>query len=293
MKAYLKLTKFGIALFVMLTGLAGYAVAFPLGQQPELWRAFLLVIGLYLVSSGSFAINQAQEWRVDKEMPRTSKRPVASGLIEAWQAYFLGFTFCLIGTFLLTLVEVQTGLLALSTVLLYNGLYTLYWKKQWAFGAVPGAIPGAMPVVIGYSATGQGFATQECFYMFLIMFLWQMPHFWALAIRYSDEYKRAGFPVLPAQLGVDRTLYHIGLYTFAYVGVALAAPIFVNTHVGFVLLVLPFALKVIWEFFKYYKARAQKQWLPFFLWVNFSMLAFLSVPVFDKWFFYLLAVNGY
>ncbi len=275
----------------MLTGLAGYAIAYPLGQPPELWRPFLLIIGLYLVSSGSFAVNQAQEWKIDKEMPRTAQRPVASGLIEAWQAYFLGFTFCLIGIFFLTLVEVQTGLLALSTVILYNGLYTLYWKKRWAFGAVPGAIPGAMPVVIGFSAAGQSILSQECFYLFLIMFLWQMPHFWALAIRFSDEYKQAGFPVLPAQLGVERTLYHIGLYTFAYVGVALAAPIFVNTHVGYLILVLPFALKVMWEFFKYYKSGAQKQWLPFFLWVNFSMLAFLSVPVFDKWFFYLLQIS--
>lgn len=291
MKAYFQLTKFGIALFVMITGLMGYAVAYPLGQPPEMWRPLLLIIGLYLVSSGSFAINQAQEWRQDKEMPRTAKRPVAAGAIDAWQAYSLGFAYCLIGTFLLTLIEVPTGLLALSTVILYNGLYTLYWKKRWIFGAVPGAIPGAMPVVIGYSAAGMPMASPECLYLFLIMFLWQMPHFWSLAIRYHDEYERAGFPVLPARLGVDRTLYHIGLYTFAYVGVAIAAPLFVNTHVGFLLLVVPFAAKVMWEFIKYYRSGAQKSWLPFFLWTNFSMLAFIAVPVFDKWFFYFLLIS--
>lgn len=290
MKAYLDLTKFGIALFVMITGLAGYAVAFPLGQPAELWKALLLMFGLYFVSSGSFALNQAQEWRQDREMPRTSNRPVARGAIDPWQAYFLGLVFCLFGIFLLSLINWAAGLYALLTVLLYNGIYTLYWKKKWIFGAVPGAIPGAMPVVIGYAAAEGAIFDAECIYLFLILFLWQMPHFWALAIRFKDDYSRGGFPVLPAEIGVDRTLYHIGLYTFAYVGVAIAAPLFVNAHVSYLFLVVPFAAKVMWEFFAYYKTGAQKKWLPFFLWINLSMLVFVSVPVFDKWLFYLMLI---
>ncbi len=288
MKAYFDLTKFGIALFVMITGLAGYAVAFPLGQPVEFGYPFLLVIGLYLVSSGSFAINQAQEWRQDKQMPRTAKRPIAMGVVQPWQAYFLGTIFCIFGVFLLTLINAQTGLLAFATVVLYNGIYTLYWKKHWAFGAVPGAIPGAMPVMIGFAAGGGDFFDPECIYLFLVMFLWQMPHFWALAIRYKDDYSKGGFPVLPAEIGVERTLYQIGLYTFAYVGVALAAPLFVNAHVNYLILVIPFALKVMWEFVKYYKSGGEKKWLPFFLWLNLSMLVFISVPVFDRWLFYFL-----
>jgi protoheme IX farnesyltransferase len=288
MKAYLDLTKFGIALFVMITGLAGYAVAFPLGQLVEIWYPAVLVIGLYLVSSGSFAINQAQEWREDKQMPRTAKRPIARGVIEPWQAYLLGAIFCIFGVFLLSLINITTGVLAFSTVVLYNGIYTLYWKKKWMFGAVPGAIPGAMPVLIGYAAAGASFLDPECLYLFLIMFLWQMPHFWALAIRYKEDYSKGGFPVLPAEIGVERTLYHIGLYTIAYVGVAMASPLFVNAHVIYLLLVVPFAAKVMWEFLKYYQSGGEKKWLPFFLWLNLSMLIFISVPVFDKWLFYFL-----
>lgn len=291
MKAFLDLTKFGIALFVMITGLAGYSVAFPLGQPLEMYTPLLLLLGLYLVSSGSFAVNQAQEWRLDKVMPRTSQRPVARGAVEPWQAYLLGAVFCFFGVFLLSLINLTTGALALSTVVLYNGLYTLYWKKKWIFGAVPGAIPGAMPVVIGYAAAGANFLDAESIYLFLIMFLWQMPHFWALAIRYRDDYSKGGFPVLPSEIGVERTLYHIGLYTFAYVGVAIAAPLFVNAHVSYLLLVVPFALKVLWEFMKYYKSGGEKKWLPFFLWVNLSMLVFISVPVFDKWLFYFLLMG--
>ena len=123
------------------------------------------------------------------------------------------------------------------------------------------------------------------------MFLWQMPHFWSLAVRYKDDYTKGGFPVLPARIGVERTLYHVGLYTFAYIGVAIAAPWFVNTHVLYLIVILPLALKVLWEFFAYYRAHGTRSWLPFFLWVNLSMLAFVCVPVFDKWLLYFLNVS--
>lgn len=287
LKSYFKLTKLGIGFFVMISGLAGYAVALPLGQPLDFVEPVLLLVGLYLVSSGSFALNQAQEWQYDSRMPRTAERPVPAGDIAVWQAHALGTVYVVAGIgFLYLLSPVPAGL-ALSTVVLYNGLYTLYWKKKWAFGAVPGAIPGAMPVVIGYSVHGASLFHPECVYLFLIMFLWQMPHFWALAIRYKDDYEKGGFPVLPVKIGEHRTIYHIGLYTFAYLAVALSAPWFVHTHYMYLVIVIPLALKVMWEFFRYFNSEGYKRWLPFFLWVNLSMLAFICVPVFDKWFLYL------
>jgi protoheme IX farnesyltransferase len=224
-------------------------------------------------------------------MPRTAKRPLPSGHLEPWQAYGVSILFVTVGSGLLALVEPMAAYLGLLTVFLYNVLYTLVWKPNWIFGAVPGAIPGAMPVVIGFAATGRPIWSPECVYLFLIMFFWQMPHFWSLAIRYKDDYSKAGFPVLPARLGVDRTMYHIGLYTFAYVGLALAAPIFVETHFLHLLLVIPLGLKVAWEYWKYFRSKAQERWLPFFLWVNLSMLAFVTAPVFDRWFLYWIEVS--
>lgn len=292
MKSFLKLTKFGIALFVMICGLAGYAVSFPLGHPLEFYQPLLLVVGLYLVSSGSFALNQAQEWQHDKKMPRTAGRPVPAGVMKLWQAYVVGAVLTIFGVLALLLIKPLVAGLALLTVVLYNGLYTLYWKKHWMFGAVPGAIPGAMPVVIGYAANSDNLIKPDLFYLFMILFLWQMPHFWSLAIRFREDYERGGFPVLPTKLGVERTLYHMGLYTFTYVGVAMAAPWFLNTHVMYVFLILPLAIKVLWEFFKYYKSKGEKNWLPFFLWVNLSMLVFICAPVFDKWLVYFLNVSN-
>jgi protoheme IX farnesyltransferase len=173
--------------------------------------------------------------------------------------------------------------LGLATVVLYNLLYTLYWKKKWAFGAVPGAIPGAMPVVIGYAANSDNLARPELFYVFMLLFLWQMPHFWSLAIKFKDDYKQGGIPVLPVMIGTDATLFHMGLYMFAYVALAIAAPWFTPVYWVYTIVVIPFAFKVLYEFFRYYQSGGKTRWLPFFLWTNFSILVFLIAPVIDKW----------
>lgn len=290
MKTYLDLTKTGIITFVLFGGIAGYAVSFPLGQPIDIAEPLILLIGLYFLSAGSFSLNQAQEVSADAKMPRTITRPLPSGKMAKWQAYFLAILFIPLGLLCLYLLQPITALLGLATIIMYNGLYTLYWKKKWAFGAVPGAIPGALPAVIGYSVAGpQNLLSPDCIYLFLIMFLWQMPHFWVLAIKFKDDYIKGGFPVLPSKVGEQRTLYHIGLYVFAYAGVALTSPLFVHTNILYILLVVPFALKVVWEFFKFFHGKTK--WLPFFLWTNFSMLVFLIVPVADKWYFYLSNLN--
>jgi heme o synthase len=91
---------------------------------------------------------------------------------------------------------------------------------------------------------------------------------------------------LPVVKGKEATLFQIGLYTFTYVGVALAAPLFIRTHLLYVFMVVPFAIKVLFEFFKYYQSQTEKAWLPFFLWINFSVLVFVIAPVLDKWLYY-------
>lgn len=282
-RAYSQLTKTGIILFSIVSALAGYAVSFQMGQAFDLWPPVLLVVGLYCSAAGGFAINQAQEWRLDARMARTKNRPIPSGVFSPLQGYLIGGLLSVFGVFTLALIGEAPALLSAATLLLYNGFYTMMCKRRWAFGAVPGAIPGAMPVVIGFSANTPEIWRPECVYLFLVMFLWQMPHFWALAIRFREDYENGGFPVLPVRVGVHRALYHIGLYVFAYVGVALSAPWFLPSHLAYLLFVLPVSLKVIWEFYKYFRAEEAKAWLPFFLWTNLSLLIYLAVPVMDKW----------
>ncbi len=285
-----ELFKPGIIFMVLITGLAGYALSYEVEDAFTASHLLLFLFGLGILSAGSFAINQAQEGTIDSQMPRTQQRPIPTGKITERKAYIIGFLMLGVGLGVLKNVSMMSMWLGLLTAILYTVFYTLYWKRKWSFGAVPGALPGAMPVVIGFAANNSNIFDPQCMYMFLVMFLWQMPHFWALAIRFKDDYKKGGIPVLPSSLGVDRTLFHIGLYVFVYVALAFASPFFVEAGYMYFLIVIPFALKVLWEFKKYFNQKAQESWLPFFMWVNFSLLVFLTVPVLEKWGSFILSL---
>lgn len=284
-RTYADLTKFGIVIFVVLSGVAGYATSFAV-ENTFSWLHFLsLVGGLFLLSSGSLALNQVQEIKIDQSMPRTAQRPIASGKIKPAAAGVLSAAFLLIGSDLLFRVSVTAGILGWATVILYNGFYTLWWKPKWIFAAIPGALPGALPVTIGYAANDPRILSADSIYLFLILFLWQMPHFWCLAVRYKDDYEKGGVPTLPAALGIHKTLLHMGLWTFLYVIVAIASPWFVQASWIYLLLVGPFSFKILQEFFRFYQSGGKARWLAFFMWVNVSVLVYLYVPVIDKWSF--------
>ncbi len=286
LKDFIRITKFGIVIFVLLTASAGYFLS--LNEisifSTEIFLFFL--VGLYLVSSGSFVLNQSQEWRLDQKMERTKRRPIARGSLSPLQGYVLAFTMIVFGGFLLFLLKPLTSFLALLTVFLYNVFYTLFWKKRLSHGAVFGAIPGALPPVIGYSLSNNNLFSTECVYLFLLMFLWQMPHFWSLAIRYKEDYNQAGVPVLPVIYGFQKTIYEMGFYMLAYVGLALISPLFLRAGLMYIFLLCPLVLKIIYEFYHY--LNHQTKWLRFFLWINLSIIVYLSVPIMDKWFFYLV-----
>ena len=243
----------------------------------------VFLVGLYCLSSGSFALNQFQEHDLDKLMPRTNKRPIPQGLLTPGQVLAFALVLLSIGTTLCFYTSWKVGVLGLLTVFFYNFLYTLYWKRNMAFAAVPGAIPGAMPFVLGYTAASDLVFTIENAYFFLVMFLWQMPHFWALALRYKEDYKKANIPVLPLVKGKNVTIYYMGIYTFAYLALALGAPFFAPVGWFYLLIAMPFAFKVLWEFFRFVSDPEHKRWIHFFLWTTFSILIFILVPAVDRW----------
>ena len=283
MKAYCKLTKVGIVIFALLTASVGYLLSLDKLSFFDIETFVVFLIGFYLICSGSFILNQAQEWKIDQKMKRTQSRPIPQKKISPLQAYILSFWFLFIGTVLLLFLQPLTAGLSLLTVILYNFFYTLWWKKTWSYGAILGALPGALPPVIGYSLGGGSLWTGESLYLFLIMFLWQMPHFLSLALRYKEDYKAGGIPVLPVVSSSKATIYQIGLYMIAYLGLALISPLFLRSGVMYVFLFLPLAFKLIYEFYKYSKNTTN--WLSFFLWINLSLLVYVAAPVFDKWLF--------
>ena len=298
MKLYLDLTKPGIALFSIVAALIGFAVSFPIGESLDVTSLVLFVSGVYLISSGAFAVNQAQEYKIDARMERTKNRPIARGALLPLQGYLIGLLLIAGGSLFLVLVKPLVAIIGLSIVLLYNVFYTMWWKRSSPFGVIPGAIPGALPVTLGYAVNADDLLSPQSVYLFLVLFLWQMPHFWCLSIRYSEDYQKGGIPVMPVVMGVPRTLYFVGLYTFAYIGVALVAPWFVESKVMFFALILPMCFWLLFEFYRYFKQMnlqilntknntgivADKfAWLRFFLFTNLSVIVFSSAPAIERW----------
>lgn len=287
-KVYSQLTKFGIVIFALLAGLAGYATGYFVETAFSWTHLLTFVGGLYFLSSGSLALNQWQEIDLDKSMPRTKNRPLVTGALKPAAGLIIACTLLVLGVAMLFNLTAMAGWLGILCVALYNGFYTYIWKRKWIFGAVPGAIPGALPITIGYAANNPDILNLDSIYLFLIMFLWQMPHFWLLAMKYKEDYRMGQVPTLPVALGDHKTLFHIGLYTFCYVGVAVASPFFLQTSWLYVLAIFPFAFFLMKEFFRLYKSDGRERWFAFFMWVNFSMLVFVFVPVIDKWSFLFL-----
>lgn len=275
--------KMGIVIFVVISAIAGYGVGFSFEDQFSFLHFTLTILGTFFISSGSLSLNQVQEYKKDAKMPRTQARPIPSGQLSFKTGLTISLSMIIVGTAILYYVKPLSCYIGLIIILLYNVFYTIHWKQNWVFAAVPGAIPGALPCTLGYAAVNSNIFSSESIYLFLVMFLWQMPHFWTLAIRYSDDYAKAGFPMLPVIMGKDRTIYHISFYVWAYVLLAIMSPFFVHFYYFYFIIVIPFALVVLWQFIRYTKSESEKAWLPFFLITNFSMLAFIFAPLFDKW----------
>lgn len=280
LKVYLKLK---LVRFIIVGVVAGFGMGHTVEDPFQLKTLIFLVLGTFGISAGSLSLNTVQEAEQDSRMERTRHRPVATGEFSKTFAITLSLSLMILGLIFLFNIKLLTALLGLSIIVMYNGLYTLVWKKKWTFGAVPGALPGALPIVMGYSSVNSDIFSSVCVYLFILMFLWQMPHFWSLAIKYAEDYRKGSFPVLPAVVGSGRTKYHISFYIWGYLLLAIMSPLFVYASYGYFFLVLPMALIMFWRFFVFFKAKGTEGWLSFFIITNISMLVFVIAPLFDKW----------
>jgi len=195
MRDYYTLTKPEVNLLILMTTSAGYY----LGSQGEfkIGRLVSTLIGTLLVASGTATLNQFMERRYDAQMRRTANRPLVSGRLSAREAFWFGILLSVEGGLYLALaVNTLAALLAVSTLLSYLLVYTPLKRKTPLCTAL-GAIPGAMPTLIGWAGASAGIGRQA-WLLFAILFLWQFPHFLAIALMYRDDYSRAGFRMLPS-----------------------------------------------------------------------------------------------
>ena len=195
LRDYITLTKPEVNLLILMTTSAG----FYLGSPGPMHIAGLVntLVGTLLVASGTATLNQWMERNWDGQMRRTASRPLPSGRISPREAYWFGIAVSAIGGLYLVLtVNWLSAVLAIFTLLSYLLLYTPLKRKTPLCTAL-GAIPGAMPTLIGWAGASAAISPKAWF-LFAVLFLWQFPHFLAIAIMYREDYARAGYRMLPS-----------------------------------------------------------------------------------------------
>ncbi len=211
LREYLVLTKPGIVTLVLITTLGGLYIGS--GKNLEPYLVFWTLLGTGLAAAGSAVLNMVLDKDIDSLMERTADRPLPRGAVSPKGAAVFGIIL-LICSFLSLyfFVNPLSALLAMVASFSYVVIYTILLKRKTPVATEVGGISGALPPVIGYVA-GSGEIDLKAFVLFLIMFMWQPPHFWVLALKYKDDYARAGIPTLPVSRGVFITKLKTLLYT--------------------------------------------------------------------------------
>lgn len=208
------LTKPRVLQLIVFCALIGMVLALPgAPDAAQLGRMALACAGIWLVAASAAAFNCLVEQRIDASMQRTAWRPTARGQISKRQTLLFSALLCAAGSALLYLcVNALTMWLTLATFAGYALVYTLVLKPLTPQNIVIGGASGAMPPVLGWSAM-TGAVAPEALILFLIIFLWTPPHFWALALYRVDDYRRSGLPMLPVTHGNEFTRLQVFLYT--------------------------------------------------------------------------------
>ena len=217
--AYVALTKPRIIELLLITTLPTMIVA----QRglPPLWLMVATLIGGSLAAGGANAINLFVDRDIDKLMHRTRKRPLVTGAVTPRNALIFAITLEVVAFVeLWAWVNLLSAALAISATLFYVFVYTLWLKRSSSQNIVIGGAAGAVPVLVGWAAVTDSLSWTPVV-MFAIIFVWTPPHFWALAVKYKDDYQAASVPMLPAVASFKRTAREILFYSVVLVGVSL------------------------------------------------------------------------
>lgn len=226
---YAKFTKLRLSFIVVLSAALSYALGCKQLTGEMNWGGLgWLVLGGFLVTGASNGFNQIIERELDKLMPRTANRPMPTGRMSVTEGMVVGLIMAIAGVAILGyFLNVVSGLLGASALLLYVFAYTPS-KRVTPFAVFIGALPGAIPPMLGWVAAteGMGSVTLPAVMLFAIQFMWQFPHFWAIAWVVDEDYRKAGFRLLPSGERDKASAFQIVVYAAFLVPVSLLPTIF-------------------------------------------------------------------
>jgi protoheme IX farnesyltransferase len=212
-----QLTKFGLSLSVVFSSVAGYLIAADVVNYSIL---FLLALGGFFMVSASNVFNQIIEKDTDAIMKRTQNRPLPTGRMSVNVALSIAILFTVLGISILYSINPKSALFGAISIFIYTSIYTPL-KPVTPLAVFIGAIPGAIPFMLGWIAATNNFGLEAGF-LFIIQFFWQFPHFWAIGWLQYEEYKKAGFNMLPMGNKDKGAVKQIVFYTIVMIMVSIA-----------------------------------------------------------------------
>jgi heme o synthase len=218
-RSFYELTKPRVVMLIVFTSIVGTLLAVP--GWPPLDALIFGNLGVGLAAASAAVINHVLDERIDAQMSRTKRRPLPTGKMSVRAALLFAGTLCALSMLILVLlVNVLTAALTFASLIGYAVIYTVWLKRATSQNIVIGGAAGAAPPVLGWAAVTNSI-DPNALLLFLIVFVWTPPHFWALAIARKDEYAKVGIPMLPVTHGVSFTRLQVLLYTVLLTAVTL------------------------------------------------------------------------
>jgi protoheme IX farnesyltransferase len=257
-RSFYELTKPRVVMLIVFTSIVGTLLAVP--GMPPLDALILGNLGVGLAAASAAVINHVLDERIDAQMSRTKRRPLPTGKLSARAALAFAGLLCALSMSILVLwVNALTAMLTFASLIGYAVIYTVWLKRATSQNIVIGGAAGAAPPVLGWAAV-TGTVEPNALLLFLIVFVWTPPHFWALAIARKDEYAKVGIPMLPVTHGVAFTRLQVLLYTLLLVAVTLMP--FVTGMSGVLYLGAAIVLNTMFVYYAFQLKNSERTHLP-------------------------------
>jgi len=281
----LALCKLKVVALILLTAVVGMFLAVPAPYLPNGFLVLSASIGISMAAASAAVFNHVVDEQIDAQMSRTNKRPLPQGKVSRNQALVWGVFLGLVGLGILQLfVNTITMVLTFVSLIGYAIIYTLYLKRATPQNIVIGGAAGAAPPVLGWTAVSGTQGIEYACLLFLIVFIWTPPHFWALAIHRVEEYKKVNVPMLPVTHGLAYTRTQILLYTVLLLLVSLLPYLAGMSGLIYLTVTTALGIRFLMYAIKIYNNPDDKRiaWRTFMYSINYLMLLFIAL-LFDHY----------